>query len=108
MQSESRSGERRHTPRHRVEGLVSTIGPVLDLSEIGAQILADQPVDPDMTSITLRFDDGDIEVPVRLIWVRTVGDRYLVGVSFDGLSEAHVDRIVEAIEAYYQHFLRCA
>jgi PilZ domain len=65
------------------ELLVSTLGPVLDLSSGGMRVLATRPPQAERLEMSLRSGDLGVKLHVRVAWYRRLGfRRHEIGLSF--------------------------
>lgn len=100
---------RRRNPRWEVDGLVSSLGAVMDLSDSGVQVLTDEPINPDVDEITLQCVEGEFTVPVRLIWTRQVGyHRYFSGLAFNNATRTQINKVADLVLSHYRQYPKCA
>ena len=73
---------RRNHGRRLLEGLMSSLGPVLDLSAGGMRILAKRKHKGNVT-VKLSTADCELSLPARVAWSKRVGFReHMVGLEF--------------------------
>lgn len=95
-------GERRGSGRRRQAMLLSSLGPVLDLSLGGARIASRKPRSGDCRLILIT-EDGPVAVDAQAVWSKRTGFwRYEVGLQFVNVS-AETQQQLTLISSGYQY-----